>query len=106
MIMALMATAAAAQADYPNRPILFMVPQAVGGSTDILARTIGLKLADALGQPVVIDNRAGANGIIGSEMVSKAAPNGYTLLVGGTGTMAINPSLYANLPYDPVKQFT
>ena len=106
MVMVVAAQWAVAQSDFPNKSILFMVPQAVGGSTDLLARNIGRKLSEALGQPVVIDNRAGANGIIGCELVSKAAPNGYTLLVGGTGTMAINPSLYARIPYDPVKQFT
>lgn len=97
---------ALAQAEYPNRFIQFMVPQAVGGSTDLLARTVGQKLAAALGQQVVVENRAGANGIIGSELVAKAPADGYSLLVGGTGTMAINPSLYLKLPYDPVRQFT
>ena len=106
MLAALTAPPAMAQSDYPNKFILFMVPQAVGGSTDLLARTVGQKLAVAMGQPVTVDNRAGANGIIGCELVSKAAPNGYALLVGGTGTMAINPALYPKLSYDPVKQFT
>jgi tripartite-type tricarboxylate transporter receptor subunit TctC len=106
MLVALTVPPAMAQSDYPNKFILFMVPQAVGGSTDLLSRTVGQKLAVALGQPVTVDNRAGANGIIGCELVAKAAPNGYTLLVGGTGTMAINPSLYPKLSYDPVKQFT
>ena len=96
---------ARAQSDYPNAAIRFLVPQAVGGSTDALAREIGSRLAEAWGQPAVIDNRAGANGIIGVELVGKAKPDGYTLLVGGTGTMAINPSLYPKLPYDPVKGF-
>lgn len=91
--------------DYPIRPIRFLVPQAAGGSTDTLSRLVGQKLGDGLGQQVVIDNRPGANGIIGTEMVSKAAPDGYTLLAGGTGTIAINPSLYAKIPYDSVKQF-
>jgi tripartite-type tricarboxylate transporter receptor subunit TctC len=106
ILAALAVPLAMAQGDYPNKFILFMVPQAVGGSTDLLSRTVGQKLAVALGQPVTVDNRAGANGIIGCELVAKAAPNGYTLLVGGTGTMAINPSLYPKLSYDPVKQFT
>ncbi|MSQ64234.1 MAG: tripartite tricarboxylate transporter substrate binding protein [Betaproteobacteria bacterium] len=106
MLAALTAPPAMAQSDYPNKFILFMVPQAVGGSTDLLSRTVGQKLAVALGQPVTVDNRAGANGIIGCELVAKAAPNGYTLLVGGTGSMAINPSLYPKLSYDPVRQFT
>ncbi len=105
LMIALPATVAIAQADFPVKSIQFMVPQAAGGSTDTLARTIGQKLADALGVAVVIENRAGANGIIGTELAAKAPPNGATLLVGGTGTMAINPSLYAKIPYDPVKQF-
>jgi tripartite-type tricarboxylate transporter receptor subunit TctC len=90
---------------YPNRPIRFLVPQAAGGSTDTLSRLVGQKLGDNLGQQVVIDNRPGANGIIGTDMVAKAPPDGYTLLAGGTATMAINPGLYAKIPYDAVKQF-
>jgi tripartite-type tricarboxylate transporter receptor subunit TctC/2-methylcitrate dehydratase PrpD len=95
---------AAAQA-YPSRPIRFIVPQAVGGSTDTLSRMVGQKLADALGQQVVVDNRAGANGIIGTELVARAPADGYTLLAGGTGTIAINVSLYKKIPYDPLKDF-
>ena len=106
LCLTLAAGSAMAQSDYPTKPLLFMIPQAVGGSTDLLARTIGQKLGDALGKQVVMENRAGANGIIGTEFVSKAAPDGYTLLVGGTGTMAINPFMYAKIPYDPVKNFT
>jgi tripartite-type tricarboxylate transporter receptor subunit TctC len=105
MTMAAAAATAVAQADFPSKPILFMVPQAAGGSTDTLARTIGQKLAEAMGQSVVVENRAGANGIIGTELASRAVPNGYALLVSGTGIMAINPSLYSKLTYDPVKQF-
>jgi tripartite-type tricarboxylate transporter receptor subunit TctC len=92
-------------AEYPERPITFLIPQAAGGSTDTLAREIGGRLAAVLGQAVVMDNRAGANGIIGTELVAKSRPDGYTLLVGGTGTMAINQHLYAKIPYDPVKAF-
>ena len=106
MLAALTVPLAIAQSDYPNKVILFIVPQAAGGSTDLLARTVGQKLSAALGQSVVVDNRAGANGIIGTELAAKAAPNGYTLLVGGTGPLAINASLYPKLPYDPVRQFT
>ena len=91
--------------DYPVRPIRFLVPQAAGGSTDTLSRLVGQKLGDGLGQQVVLDNRPGANGIIGTEIVSKALPDGYSLLAGGTGTMAINPSLYSKIPYDPAKHF-
>jgi tripartite-type tricarboxylate transporter receptor subunit TctC len=91
--------------DYPNKSITFLVPQAAGGSTDALAREIGLRLASALGQSIVVDNRAGANGLIGCELVAKSKPDGYMLLVGGTGTMSINQHLYKNMPYDPVKSF-
>ena len=96
---------ARAQDAYPSKPILFMVPQATGGSQDTLSREIARRLAEALKQAVVVENRAGANGIVGTEMVAKAAPDGYTLLIGGTGTMAINQSLYSKLSYDPVKAF-
>ncbi len=99
------AASAIAQTPFPSQPVRFLVPQAAGGSTDTLARAIGAKLAEALGQPVVIENRAGANGIIGSELVARAKPDGHTLLVGGTGTMAINQSLYTKLSYDPLKDF-
>ena len=90
---------------YPTKPIRFIVPQAAGGSTDILSRTVGQKLSERLGQQVVMDNRPGANGIIGTELVAKAQPDGYTLLAGGTGTIAINVSLYEKIPYDPIKNF-
>lgn len=104
--MALAAAPTMAQGtDYPTRPIRFIVPQAAGGSQDTLSRLVGQKLSDALGQPVVIENRTGANGIIGTELVAKAEPDGYTLLLTGTGSQAINPSLFSKLPYDPVKQF-
>jgi len=106
MAMALAAATTMAQStDYPTKPIRFIVPQAAGGSQDTLSRLVGQKLGDALGQPVIIENRPGANGIIGTEMVAKAEPDGYTLLLTGTGSQAINPSLFSKLPYDPVKQF-
>jgi tripartite-type tricarboxylate transporter receptor subunit TctC len=98
--------APAATPAYPTKPIRFIVPQAAGGSTDILSRTVGQKLAEAFGQQVVMDNRAGANGIIGVDMVAKAQPDGYTLVAGGTGTISINVSLYDKIPYDPLKDFT
>lgn len=99
------ATGWAQPAEYPHKSILFMVPQAAGGSTDTLARLIGQRLGDGLGVAVVIENRPGANGIIGTEAALKAAPNGATLVVSGTGIMAINPSLYPKLSYDPVRNF-
>jgi tripartite-type tricarboxylate transporter receptor subunit TctC len=90
---------------YPERQIRMVVPFAVGGTSDVLARLIGQRLGEALGQQVVIDNRPGANGNIGSDLVAKAAPDGYTLLLVADGTMVINPSMYASLPFDPVRDF-
>lgn len=91
--------------DYPNKPIRLVVPFPPGGPADILARAIGQPLSENWGQRVVVDNRSGAGGIIGSDIAAKAAPDGYTLLVGFVGTHAINPSLYSKLPYDNVKDF-
>jgi tripartite-type tricarboxylate transporter receptor subunit TctC len=105
-VLAAFGTAASAQQDFPLKSMLLMVPQAAGGSTDTLARTIGQRLAEVLSVSVVIENRAGANGIIGTEAVSKAAPTGATLVVAGTAIMAVNPSIYPKLPYDPIRQFT
>ncbi|MFZ4479048.1 MAG: Bug family tripartite tricarboxylate transporter substrate binding protein [Rhodoferax sp.] len=101
------AAAAQAQASttYPARPIRLVVPFTPGGSTDILARAIGLELTRAWGQPVIIDNVPGAGGSIGADKVAKAPADGYTLLMGHIGTLAVNPSLYPHLPYDPVKSF-
>ncbi|MFC5499543.1 Bug family tripartite tricarboxylate transporter substrate binding protein [Caenimonas terrae] len=96
---------AIAQPAWPARPIHIVVPFTPGGSTDILARSIGKELQDAWGQPVVIDNVPGAGGSIGADKVAKAPADGYTLLMGHIGTLAVNPSLYPNLPYDPIKSF-
>jgi tripartite-type tricarboxylate transporter receptor subunit TctC len=90
---------------YPSRPVRFVVPFAPGGSVDTLARTIGPRLADALGQQVVVDNRPGGNGDIGMIIVAKAPPDGYTLLLGYIANLAIAPSLYAKLPFDPQKDY-
>ncbi|MCJ0763886.1 Bug family tripartite tricarboxylate transporter substrate binding protein [Variovorax terrae] len=90
---------------WPSKPIRLVVPFTPGGSTDILARTIGQKLSEAWGQPVLIDNVPGAGGSIGADKVAKAAPDGYTLLMGHIGTLAVTPSIYPHLPYDPVKSF-
>ena len=90
---------------YPNRPIRLVVPFPPGGPTDILGRAIGAKLGELLGQPVIIDNRGGAGGGIGADNVAKSAPDGYSLLLGTTGTHTINPNLYSKLPYDPIKDF-
>ena len=94
-----------AQDAYPSKPIRIVVPFPAGGTTDILARAAAQKLSEAWGQGVVVDNRPGAGGNIGSDIVAKAAPDGYTLLMGTVGTHAINPSLYSKMPYDHVKDF-
>ncbi len=94
-----------AQSGWPNKPIRMVVPFAPGGTTDILARAVAVELTKSLGQPVVVDNRAGAGGNIGSDIVAKAAPDGYTILMGTVGTHAINKWLYDKMPYDPVKDF-
>ena len=90
---------------YPTKPIRLVVPFPPGGATDILARDVAQKLTESWGQAVVVDNRPGAGANIGTELVAKSAPDGYTLLMGTVGTHAINPSLYAKLPYDHVKDF-
>ncbi len=99
------ATAAPAQ-DYPSRPITIVVPQPPGGGTDIIARVVGQQLSEQMGVPVVIQNRPGAGFVVGTQAVANAAPDGYTLLVGVTGSMAVNPSLFKNLGYDPIRDFT
>jgi tripartite-type tricarboxylate transporter receptor subunit TctC len=92
--------------DYPNRPLRMIVPFAPGGATDIPARLISPKLSEFLGQPVVIENRPGASGIIGIEAAAKSAPDGYTLLMATNGELVMNPSIYPKLPYDPFKDLT
>ena len=91
---------------YPTRPVRFVVPFAPGGSTDTLARTLGVKLADSLGQQVVIDNRPGGNGDLGMMIVAQSPADGHTLLLGYIANLAIAPSLNPKLPYDPVKNYT
>jgi tripartite-type tricarboxylate transporter receptor subunit TctC len=91
--------------DFPTRPLRIIVPFAPGGATDVLARMIGQKLTDAWGQQVVVENRPGAGGNIGAEAGARAAADGYTLTLAAAGFMAVNPSLYAKLPYDSVKDF-
>ncbi len=90
---------------YPNRPIRFIVPFPPGGNLDFIARTIQPKLAEFLGQPVVIENKGGAGGIVGAEFASKQPADGYTILLGNTGTLGIYPSVYPTLPYDAIKDF-
>lgn len=92
-------------AAYPDKPIRIVVGFPAGQATDVIARLVAKQLQDSLGQPVIVENKPGASGIIGSEMVAKAPADGYTLLVGSSGTMAINTSLYSKLPYHPLKDF-
>ncbi len=109
ILAALLIAAAIPQAQaqaWPNKPIRYIVPFAAGGTTDILGRMIGAKLAEALGQPVVVENRPGAAGALGVELLAKAAPDGYTFGGGTISSHAINVSLYSKLPYDPLKDFT
>ena len=105
VILSALAVSAVAD-DYPNKAIRLIMPYPVGGSIDIAGRMVAQRLADNLGQAVVVDNRTGAGGIVGTETGARAAPDGYTVLMGGTGTLALSPSLQKNLPYDPNKDFT
>lgn len=91
--------------NYPSKPIRFIVPFAPGGNTDVQARLIGQKLTSAMGQQVIIDNRAGAGGTIGVDMAAKALPDGHTIVLASFGNILVGPSLYKSLPYDPVKDF-
>ncbi|HTQ76033.1 MAG TPA: tripartite tricarboxylate transporter substrate binding protein [Burkholderiales bacterium] len=97
--------AAALAQEYPSRPVRIVVPYAAGGNADILGRTLAQKLGDALRQPFVVENRAGANGGIGTDFVAKSVPDGYTLLITASGPLTVNPTLYKGVPYDPVKDF-
>jgi tripartite-type tricarboxylate transporter receptor subunit TctC len=96
---------AAAQIGWPSRPIHLIVPYAPGGPVDLSARLVGTKLQQAFGQPVVVENKPGAGGNLGADFAAKSAPDGYTLVMGAIATHAINPALYKNLPYDPVRDF-
>ena len=99
------AVAADAAGDYPNRPIRFIAPFVAGGPSDILSRLLGQKLTESWGQPVIVDNRGSAGGIVGFEIGAKAPPDGYTLLLATSAGLTINPSVYKKLPYDPVRDF-
>ena len=97
---------AAAAQDFPNRPVRIVVPWPPGGNVDITARTVQAALADALGQQVIVENRPGAGGTVGTAQVAKASPDGYTLLLGSSGTVTNAPAVYKNIAYDPVKDLT
>ena len=105
-MLALQPAAATAQQDYPNRAITLLVPQTPGASSDLLARTLGERLQAAWGQPVIIENRPGAGGNVGAAVVARAAPDGYTLMIGTDAMLTSNVHLYKNMPFDPVKDFT
>jgi len=103
--LSLLAGPAAAQGSWPTKPVRIVVPFAPGGTTDILARAVAPELSKAFGQQFIVDNRAGAGGNVGAEIVAKAPNDGYTLLMGTVGTHGINRALYPKLPYDPIKDF-
>lgn len=105
VLLAATASSVAVAADWPTRPVRIIVGFAPGGSADIIARAVGQKLAEAFGQPVVVDNRAGGSGIIGTELVARATPDGHTLLEATMTTHGIGPNLYRKLPYDPIGDF-
>lgn len=95
-----------AQSDYPNKPIRLVIGFPAGGSTDIVGRVVAQRLGERLGQTIIVENRGGAGGTIGTDVASKAAPDGYTLTLGTTSTMAVAPSAYSKLGYDPIKSFS
>jgi tripartite-type tricarboxylate transporter receptor subunit TctC len=97
--------AAQVPGSYPNRPIRMILPASPGGPVDVIARTVGAGLAEALGQQIVMDNRAGAGGIIGAEIVARATPDGYTLMIAHSGPLAIEAAMHSRLPYHPLKDF-
>ena len=100
-----LAVPAAAQGNYPTKPIRFIVPFPPGGGTDIVSRLVTNKLSETLGWRIVVDNRSGAGGSVGMEVAARSAPDGYTLVMGQTSNLAINPSLYSQLPYEPLRDF-
>jgi tripartite-type tricarboxylate transporter receptor subunit TctC len=105
LVACVLASAVCHAQTYPTKPVRLIIPFAPGGGNDILGRLIGGKLAELIGQQVVIDNRAGAGGTIGAELAAKAVPDGYTLVIGHIGTLAVNPTLYPKLAYDPLRDF-
>ena len=106
IVTAVLAASLPAQAQYPSKPIRIVVPFAAGGTSDILARAIGPRLTEAWNQPVLVENRAGANGNVGADFVAKSAPDGTTLLLSDVGALSINPSVYPGMPFDPARDFS
>jgi tripartite-type tricarboxylate transporter receptor subunit TctC len=104
-MLALPAQAPAQAQAYPAKPIRFVVPYPAGGPLDTVARLLGYKVSESLHQPVIVDNKPGAGGNIGADAVAKSPPDGYTILMGAVATHAINPTLYASIPYDPIRDF-
>src|SRR3954471_2810309 len=105
LLLAAWFAAAAHAQPYPSKPIRLVVPYAAGGTSDILARQVGPKLTEAWGQPIVIENKTGANGNVGADFVAKSPPDGYTLLLTDLGGLVISPSVYPQLPFNPAKDF-
>jgi tripartite-type tricarboxylate transporter receptor subunit TctC len=105
MTLGVLSAHAQSAAPYPSRPVTVVVPFPPGGGTDVGARLVAQKLSLKWGQPVIVENRGGAAGRVGAELVAKAKPDGYTLLVGNVGTQSVNPALYKKMPYDPEKAF-
>src|SRR5437660_9742354 len=101
----LVVSAVSSAQTYPSKPVRIIVPYPAGGTSDILARTIGQRLSESLGQPVVVENKPGANGNVGADFVAKSPPDGHTLLLADIGALAISPSVYPTLPFDPTKDF-
>jgi tripartite-type tricarboxylate transporter receptor subunit TctC len=104
-LTAALAAGAALADDYPSRPIRLIVPYAAGGGADSVARILAKRVSETIGQTIVIENRGGAGSIIGTDLVNKSDPDGYTLLLGQSGPISINPAIYKKLPYDPIKDF-
>lgn len=106
VLLAALTGPAVAQDNYPTKPIRMIVAFAVGGTSDIVARLISVKMTETLGQQVLVDNRPGAGGNLGTDLVAKATPDGYTILFGSASAFAFNPGVYKTMPFDPVKDFT
>ena len=105
LALASLASSSAVAQEYPHKPLRLIVPFPPGGGNDILARAVGQRLSDIIGQQIIVDNRGGAGGLIGAELAAKAVPDGYTIFLASIGNLAFTPALHARLPYDPVRDF-